>query len=171
MDDWSDFRPNLDIFGVRRKDAGWLYLMKSGHLFKIGKTKSPKRRIRDAQTWIPDIEVIAMKPFWNISTLERVLHEGLADQWHKGEWFKFSDASYHDFVVDSFLDFYSEDRDMNSVDFMYWYQGSGMMEFAIERDARRVSLKKFQKDLARETAEIEERMRQAKDSCTERGVG
>ena len=63
IDEWSEFRPNLDIFGVRRNDAGWLYLMKSGDLFKIGKTKNPKRRIRDAQTWIPDIEIIAMKPF------------------------------------------------------------------------------------------------------------
>ena len=156
MDKWSEFRPNLDIFGVRRNDAGWLYLMKSGDLFKIGKTKNPKRRIRDARTWIPDIEIIAMKPFWNISRLERMLHEGLADQWHKGEWFKFADASYHDFVVDGFLDFYSEDRDINSVDFIYWYNGSGMMEFAIERDARRVSLKKFQRDLASETVGMEE---------------
>jgi hypothetical protein len=101
-----------------------------------------------------------MRPFWNISRLERMLHEGLADQWHKGEWFKFRDASYHDFIVDGFLDFYSQDRDMNSVDFIYWYNGSGMMEFAIERDSRRVSLRKFQKDLAIEAREMENRMRQ-----------
>jgi Meiotically up-regulated gene 113 len=88
-DDCSEFRPNLNIFGVAKQDPGWLYLMRAGDLFKIGKTMNPKRRIRDALTWSPDIEVIAMKPFWNISELERRIHEGLSDCWHKGEWFKF----------------------------------------------------------------------------------
>src|SRR6476620_3530381 len=78
-DDWSEFRPNLNIFGFTKADPGWLYLMKAGELFNIGKTKNPKRRIRDALTWSPDIEVIAMKPFWNISALERRRHEGLSD--------------------------------------------------------------------------------------------
>jgi hypothetical protein len=40
---------------------------------------------------------------------------------------------------------------MNSVDFIYWYNGSGMMEFQIERYARRVSLKRFQHELAGES--------------------
>jgi hypothetical protein len=53
--------------------------MRAGDLFKIGKTKNPKRRIKDALTWIPDIEVVAMKPFWNISALERMIHEGLSE--------------------------------------------------------------------------------------------
>ena len=38
-DDWSEFRPNLNIFGFTKADPGWLYLMKAGELFKIGKTK------------------------------------------------------------------------------------------------------------------------------------
>ena len=37
-----------------------------------------------------------MKPFWNISVLERMIHEGLSDSWHKGEWFKFIDDDMRD---------------------------------------------------------------------------
>ena len=149
-DDYSEFRPNLNIFGVAKLDPGWLYLMRAGDLFKIGKTKNPKRRIRDALTWSPDIEVIAMKPFWNISELERMIHEGLSDCWHKGEWFKFIDDEMRDFMVEGLSGFYEKDRDMNSVDFIYWYNGSGMVEFQMERDSRRVSLKRFQRDLTDE---------------------
>jgi len=156
-DDWSEFRPNLNIFGVTKADPGWLYLMRSGELFKIGKTKNPKRRVRDALTWSPDIEVIAMKPFWNISMLERMIHEGLSDSWHKGEWFKFIDDDMRDFVVDGICGFYEQDRDMNSVDFIYWYNGSGMVEFQMERDSRRVSLRRFQRDLADETRRMKSR--------------
>ncbi|WP_314961636.1 GIY-YIG nuclease family protein [Bradyrhizobium cosmicum] len=155
--DWSEFRPNLKIFGVPTLDPGWLYLMRAGDLYKVGKTKDPKRRVRDALTWSPDIEVIAMKPFWNVSHLERMIHEGLANCWHKGEWFKFPDEDMRDLMVDGFRDFYEQDRDMNSVDFIYWYNGSGMVEFQIERDSRRVSLRRFQKDLALEIKEMETR--------------
>jgi Meiotically up-regulated gene 113 len=150
MEDWSEFRPNLDIFGVPRIDPGWLYLMKNDDLFKIGKTKNPRKRMREAKTWLPEIEVIAMKPFWNVSDLEKLLHEGLANCWHNGEWFKFPDSDYHDFLTEGFTDFYEKDRDMNSVDFIYWYNGSGMMELQIERDCRQVSLRQFQRELRQE---------------------
>jgi hypothetical protein len=128
--------------------------MRAGGLFKISKTKNPKRRIKDALTWSPDIQVIAMKPFWNISALERMIHEGLSDCWHKGEWFKFLDNHMRDFMVEGICGFYEKDRDMNSVDFICWYNGSGMVEFQIERDSRRVSLKRFQRDLADENRRI-----------------
>lgn len=149
-DDWSDFRPNLNIFGVPKVDPGWLYLMRAGELFKIGKTKNPKRRVRDALTWSPDIEVIAMKPFWNIGSLERMIHEGLANCWHKGEWFRFIDDDLRDLVVEGLCDFYEKDRDMNSVDFIYWYKGSGMIEFRMERDTRGISLRRFQREIVDE---------------------
>lgn len=145
--DWSATKLNLDIFGVSRSDPGWLYLMKNGDLFKIGKTKKPSRRTRDAKTWLPDVEVLAMKPFWNISELERMLHEGLADCWHEGEWFRFRDAKSVEFLIEGFQGFYEKDRDTNSVDFIYWYNSSGMPDFQMERDHRRLSLRKFQRSL------------------------
>ena len=125
--------------------------MRHGNLFKIGKTKNPPRRIRDAKTWLPNIEVIAIKPFWNVSALERKLHEGLANYWHEGEWFEFPDADLCEFLIEGFKDFYEKDRDTNSVDFIYWYNGSGMTELQIERGSRQVSLRRFQRELREET--------------------
>jgi hypothetical protein len=70
-------------------DPGWLYMLKSGDLIKVGKTRDPKRRLRDAQTWLPDGEVIGIKPFWNIHEFERTLLCGIANYWHEGEWHRF----------------------------------------------------------------------------------
>lgn len=150
MDDWSTFRPDLRIFGVQKNDPGWIYLVGYADLFKIGKTRNPQKRLRDALTWNPDMEVMALKPFWNISRLERQLHEGLADCWHKGEWFRFGDNDARDFVVEGLQGFYEKDRDANSVDFIYWYNGSGMLDFPIERNSRKVSLRRFQRELREE---------------------
>lgn len=149
-EDWSKTKINLDIFGVSRTDPGWLYLMKHQTLFKIGKTKNPSKRIREAKIWLPYIEIIAVKPFWNVSKLERKLHEGIANYWHKGEWFAFPDSDSHEFLVDGFKGFYGKDRDTNSVDFIYWYNSSGMTELQIQRSNRRVSLRRFQRELRRE---------------------
>lgn len=143
---FSKFRPNLDIFGVSKLDPGWLYIIKNGSLFKIGKTKNPNRRLlKEARTWLPDMEIVGVKPFWNISELERQLHSGLADHWYSGEWHQFPDDTY-DWLFDDFRGFYDEDRDMNSVDFIYWINGSGMAELIIEQNNRRISLKRWQRE-------------------------
>ena len=144
-EDWSKTKLNLDIFGVIRSDPGWLYLMKNGDLYKIGRTKKPARRIREAKTWLPHVKVLAMKPFWNVGELERMLHEGLANYWHEGEWFRIPDAQVADFLIEGFQEFYEKDRDTNSVDFIYWYNSSGMLDFPIERHHRQVSLRQFQR--------------------------
>jgi hypothetical protein len=143
----SAFRPNPDIFGVARADPGWLYLVRNGELFKIGKTTDPKRRLfRDAKTWLPDMELIGVKPFWNISSLERLLHCGLANCWYAGEWHRFPDKDYIDFLSDGFREFYDDDRDMNSVDFIYWFNGSGMGDLVLEQNYRKMSLRKWQRE-------------------------
>ncbi len=92
-EDRSDFRPDLKIFGVSKIDPGWVYLVKNGELLKLGKTKNPKKRLEcDAKTWLPDMEIIAVKPFWGMSFVERRLHTALADYWYDGEWYKIEDA-------------------------------------------------------------------------------
>jgi len=142
----SEFRPNLDIFGVPRVDPGWLYIVKNGDLFKIGKTTNPKRRLfREARTWLPDIKLVGVKPFWNIGKLERQLHSGLAQFWYSGEWHQFPDDTY-EWLFEDFSNFYDEDRDMNSVDFIYWVNGSGMSELIMEQNHRRISLRRWQRE-------------------------
>jgi Meiotically Up-regulated Gene 113 (MUG113) protein len=133
----ESYRPDLKIFGVAKRDKGWLYLLRSGHLLKIGKTSNPTRRLsKDAKTWLPDAEVIAVKPFWNVSDLERQLHEAFCRYWYEGEWFKIDDQNDRAILIDGFREFSDDDIDVNSVDFIYWFNSMGMLEFSIERRAR-----------------------------------
>src|SRR5258708_28025831 len=91
----SKFRPNLDAFGVHGHEPGWLYVVKNGPLFKIGKTTNPIRRVlKEARTWLPNLDVVGVKPFWNIGQLERQLHSGIANFWYSGEWHQFPDDTY-----------------------------------------------------------------------------
>jgi hypothetical protein len=143
MEKMSSFRPNLRIFGVTRKDPGWIYLIKSNGLYKIGKTSNPTRREREARTWLPDLEMIGIKPFWDVSEKERLIHLGLTYFWHEREWFKFGDDEFEEVFVETFQEFYEEDRDMNSVDFIYWFNSSGMSGFVTEQNRQKLSLKKF----------------------------
>ena len=141
----SKFRPNLDIFGVPRLDPGWIYIVKNGDLLKVGKTNDPKRRLREARTWLPDLEVVGIKPFWNISRLERTFHEGCAQFWQAGEWFRVWDQNDYQLLAEGFTAFYDEDRDMNSVNFIYWWNGSGFAELSIERDRQNMSLTRWKR--------------------------
>lgn len=139
----SEFRPSLGVFGVARVDPGWLYIVKTGPLFKVGKTTNPKRRLLAARTWLPKFDLIGVKPFWNIGALERELLAGLAQFWVSGEWHQFPDDTY-DYIFKDFSVFYEEDRDMNSVDFIYWMHEFG--EILIEYSRRNISLRKWQKE-------------------------
>ena len=104
-----------------------------------------RRRLSAAKTWLPDVEIIGVKPFWNISELEGQLLSGLAQFWVSGEWYEFPDDTY-DHLLEDFQGFYDEDRDMNSVDFIYWINSSGMSELISEHHRRNISLRKWQRD-------------------------
>jgi hypothetical protein len=111
----------LAHFGVPKLDAGWIYVVAAGPLLKVGRTKRPDRRLAgEAKTWLPDLEVIGVKPFWNVRRLEYSLHSALAEHWYKGEWHKFEDGYWRDFFVEAFSEFSDKDRHMNSVNFAYW---------------------------------------------------
>lgn len=138
--------PYPERFGVARRNPGYLYIFEHGSRFKIGKTSSPMGRLKEARTWIPDVKVIGIKPFWNIARLERLLHSGLASFWVGGEWFEFPDDSYS-FLYEGFDEFHDgpaiEDRDWNSIDFIYWFNSSGMGDLAMEQSNRRISLRRW----------------------------
>ena len=51
-------------------------------------------------------------------------------------------------LLDGFRAFSDDDPDRNSVDFIYWYNGDGMVEFQIEMGRHRLTLPKFQKQEA-----------------------
>lgn len=132
---------------VRTIDSGWLYIVENADLLKVGKTTDPKRRLfQAAKTWLPDAKIIGVKPFWEISDLERQLHCGLANYWYSGEWHKFPDHTHSDFLIDGFRMFDDYDRNKNSVDFIYWINGSGMGELIMEQNHRRISLRNWQRE-------------------------
>jgi hypothetical protein len=130
-------------------DPGWLYLLKHGSLLKVGKTTDPKRRLREASTWLPDGEIVGMKPFWTIHEFERTLLCGIANYWHHGEWHQFLDEQTSNFLVRGFQMFDNHDRNKNTFEFNYWIGGSGMGEVVMEQNHRRVSLRRFQRQLFR----------------------
>jgi len=53
------------------------------------------------------------------------------------------DEGYRDTLIDGFTAFSDTNRDMNSVDFIYWFNGDGMTEFVKERYEQGLTLPKF----------------------------
>jgi hypothetical protein len=106
--------------------------VRTGELIKIGKTKDPARRLfREARTWSPEeLEVIGVKPFWNIGRIEYWLHCALAEFWYRGEWHKFNEAYWMDLFLNGFRAFEDDEegRGANSVNFHYWFNGDNYAE-------------------------------------------
>lgn len=146
----ADFQPEpwIQNFGVRAGGPGWLYVLKSGTRLKIGKTKNFEGRFRTARTWIPDIEVIGVKPFWRVAAAERTLHIALTDYWVGGEWFNFDGDEFAEYFIETFCEFYNNDINRNSVDFIYWMNSTGMSEFTLEYGQCGVSLPEWRRQEA-----------------------
>jgi len=132
---------------IREIDPGWLYVIRNCDLYKIGKTTNPERRLlKEAKTWLPDCEILGVKPFFYIHQFERTLLCGLAQFWYSGEWHQFPDESFSSSLISDFSIFSDHDRHHNTYEFSYWIRGSGMAEIIMEQNRRRVSLRKFQRD-------------------------
>ncbi len=141
----TGFKVDISIFGVSPNDPGYLYLLENGDKYKIGRAKDAKKRLREAKTWLPDMRVIGIKPFWNVKRLEKDLHDGFAHCWYSGEWFELLDEGYRDTLIDGFTGFSDTDRDMNSVDFIYWMNGDGMSEMLMARSEQKLSSAAFRR--------------------------
>lgn len=132
MTEKKRFRVDSACFGVPRLDEGWIYAVRTGNLVKVGKTADPKRRLLGAaNTWCPHgLDQILAKPFWNTRKAEYSLHAALAEHRHRGEWHKFDDPQQLAFFIDAFDEFKNEEdeRDLNSVNFMYWMNGTNYAE-------------------------------------------
>ncbi|MFB9343705.1 GIY-YIG nuclease family protein [Aminobacter aganoensis] len=143
----TDFQPEPWVrnFDVHTSDPGWLYVLKSGSRLKIGTTTDFNSRFRTARTWIPDIQVVGVKPFWECIHLERILHIALSDYWIGGEWFNFDRDEFEQYFLETFCEFYDKDINRNSVEFTYWMNSTGMSEFTIEYSRRGVSLPEWRR--------------------------
>ena len=66
---------------------GYVYIIKFGKYYKIGKTRTPKQRM-DAFCNFPEkIEIIKIAHVWGYSEIEKELHEKYKEYRVKGEWF------------------------------------------------------------------------------------
>jgi len=126
----------------REGDPGFIYIVEDHGRLKIGKTKRTVDRMRAAKTWLPDMALLACKPFWNVSQVERDLHAGFSVGWYAGEWFALDDCD-RDILVEGFGEFSDVDRDANTADFTRWCNSEGMVESIIECDRQANGLKRF----------------------------
>ena len=133
-------------FGIPKNDAGFIYAVKTGNLVKIGKTADPKRRLlREAKTWSPEeLEIVGVKPFWNVSKIEYSLHSALAEFWHRGEWHNFKDEYWRNFFLNRFRNFSDHNRDANSVEFIYWMNSDNYVEAINMQAEHKMSLRQWQ---------------------------
>lgn len=138
-------RVNPAYFGVPRLDPGWIYAVRTGNLVKVGKTTDPQRRLlREANTWCPHgLEQVLVKPFWNIRKAEYSLHAALAEHWYRGEWHRFDDPYWLTFFMDAFDEFKNEEdeRDLNSVNFIYWMNGTNYAQAIQTQCEHRMTLR------------------------------
>ncbi|MEM1379525.1 MAG: GIY-YIG nuclease family protein [Pseudomonadota bacterium] len=136
--------PWIEKFGVVAEDPGYVYLIKNRSEFKIGRSVNPSNRLREAKTWIPDMEIVGVKPFWGHHFIERAMHLGFAHIWNQGEWFRPIDEGFRDTLVNGFSAFDDCDANRNSVDFIYWFNSEGMAEFLHEFADTELSVREFQ---------------------------
>lgn len=70
---------------------GFVYILKAGPFYKIGKTKQPNNRIKSIATQMPfEIVPIAIIPTLNDKSLEKMLHTAFRLSRANGEWFTLS---------------------------------------------------------------------------------
>lgn len=138
----------VPVWKIPRINPGYLYIIQADERLKIGRSKDRRSRIRAAKTWLPDMTVIGIKPFWMVDHFEKDLHTGLAQWWYEGEWFHPGDDPYLEDIFLNFRAFSDDDshRDMNSVNFLYWMHE--MLEVATERASRGQGLRAFQRDIS-----------------------
>jgi hypothetical protein len=146
---------SLEMFGrapiwqIPRADPGFLYIVTTADRLKIGKSKNKHSRLSAARTWLPDMQIAGVKPFWEVSICERQLHAGLAQWWYEGEWFDPNGDAYLEDFLSNFRAFSDDEceRDKNSVNFLYWMHDFG--EIIMEQNHRRQALWSFQRDVSR----------------------
>lgn len=86
-------KAKLDSQDNRSGDAGYVYLISSPHGYKIGKSRTPKKRYSVLKVAMPfSTRVVCVIETYKMSQLERDLHQRFDDKRINGEWFNLNDA-------------------------------------------------------------------------------
>ncbi len=80
---------NEQIFQTNKETSGYIYLLKSRNLYKIGKAKQLRNRMKAYRTENPfGIKVILQKKVKDSGSIERQLHNLVSNKRIRGEWFR-----------------------------------------------------------------------------------
>lgn len=74
--------------------SGYVYVIKKGDYYKIGRTKNLLRRKRQLQTaHAESVEFLYYKKFDDYVKVEKALHSIFSTSRYHGEWFRLSDEN------------------------------------------------------------------------------
>jgi len=72
---------------------GYIYLLQGVGVYKIGRTKSPKRRYSTLSVKLPfDVKIVHLIKTNDMASAEKYLHDKYQQKRVRGEWFKLSDS-------------------------------------------------------------------------------
>ena len=78
--------------------SGYIYIIKSGNLYKIGKSKDPKNRIKAIKISNPQLETIIYEKVFNYNTIEKHLHNSYKSRRRQGEWFELNNIDINNII-------------------------------------------------------------------------
>jgi hypothetical protein len=85
-------------FDSQERIKGYVYLMKSGQFYKIGKSKSPDRRRSEIALLLPhDTKTVHVIATDDPDGIEQYWHQRFKDKHHRGEFFRLTNADVQAF--------------------------------------------------------------------------
>lgn len=95
---WSEIRAKHET-ATTPSQVGFVYLLKAGPYYKIGKTLDFASRVRDIKLQLPfDVEVVHKIETDDPSGIEAYWHRRFAKRRENGEWFRLSEVDVATFV-------------------------------------------------------------------------
>ena len=97
--------PEYYSYSIKRSKEGYVYLIKSGQHYKIGKTNDFQRRFNELKILLPlPAEKIHIIRTNNCQSLEKYWHNRFYEKNTNGEWFLLSENDVSEFMENDFIE-------------------------------------------------------------------
>lgn len=94
-------RQSKKIRQQRVETPGFIYLLKSGVFYKIGKTTDLKKRFHQIKLQLPfSVELVRSCKVPDMNEMESHYHGAFSEQRRNGEWFELTDRQIQQFIRD-----------------------------------------------------------------------